>query len=106
MVEPLPLVTENTGLVITRSLVKHKSNAISIEVASFGLDPIKITKGGVVAVLKPVTKVKYFESDNFSFENMEYGTVNKIEWDLPELSEFLKPLVENTSDRLPESEFS
>ena len=105
LVEPLVSVTEKTGLAVAKSLVKVGDSVIPIRVANFGLDPIKISKNSMVAMLEPVTQVKHFESDKSLFQNTENGTLNMIEeQNIPELPEFLKPLVENTSGDLKETE--
>ena len=102
LVEPLVSVT---GLAAAKYLVKVGDNAIPIRVANFGLDPIKISKNSVVAMLEPVTEVKHFDNDKSLFQNTEAGTLNMIEeQNIPELPEFLKPLVENTSGDLKETE--
>ena len=67
LVEPLVSVTEKTGPAVAKSLVKVGDSAIPIRVANFGLDPIKINKNSMVAMLEPVTQVKYFDNDKFLF---------------------------------------
>ena len=105
LMEPLVSVTEKTGLAVAKSLVKVGDSAIPIRVANFGLDPIKINKKSVVAMLEPVTQVKHFDNDKSLFQNTETGSLNMIEeQNIPELPEFLKPLVENTSGDLKETE--
>ena len=85
--------------------MKVGDSAIPIRVANFGLDPIKINKNSVVVMLEPVTQVKHFDNDKSLFQNTETGTLNMIEeQNIPELPEFLKPLVENTSGDLKETE--
>ena len=105
LVEPLVSVTEKTGLAVAKSLVKVRDSAIHTDIADFGLDPIKVNKNSVVAMLEPVTQVKHFDNDKSLFQNTETGTLNMIEeQSIPELPEFLKPLVENTSGDLKETE--
>ena len=104
LVEPLVSVTEKTGLAVAKSLVKV-GNSAKPRVANFGLDPIKINKNSVVAMLEPLTQVKHFDNDKSLFQNTETGTLNMIEeQNIPELPEFFKPLVENTSGDLKETE--
>ena len=56
-------------------------------------------------MLERVTQVKHFDNDKSLFQNNETGALNMIEeQNIPELPEFLKPLVENTSGDLKETE--
>ena len=59
LVKPLVSVSEKTGLAVAKSLVKVGDSAMPIRVTNFGLDPIKINKNSVVAMLEPVTQVKH-----------------------------------------------
>ena len=55
-------------------------------------------------MLEPVTQVKHFDNDKSLFQNTKTGTLNMIEeQNIPELPEFLKPLVKNTSGDLKET---
>ena len=55
-------------------------------------------------MLEPVTQEKHSDNDKSLFQNTETGTLNMIEeQNIPELPEFLKPLVENTSGDLEET---
>ena len=54
LIEPKNRLTDNTGLLVAKSLVRVEHNTVPIRVANFGLDPIKVNKGSTVALLEPI----------------------------------------------------
>ena len=100
LVEPKNRLTDNTGLLVAKSLVRVEHNTVPIRVANFGLDPIKVNKGSTVALLEPVKEICKFEPEPQPFDKI-IGGVSKIEDGcLPELPEYLKPLIEQSSETL------
>ena len=99
LIEPKTTLTDNTGLLVTKSLVRVEHNTVPIRVANFGPDPIKVNKGSTVATLEPVKEICKFE--NLNQLTKIIGSVTKMEDGcLPELPEYLKPLIEQLSETL------
>ena len=106
LIEPKNRLTDNTGLLVAKSLVRVEHNTVPIRIANFGLDPIKVNKGSTVALLEPVKEICKFEPEPQPFDKI-IGSVSKIEDGcLPELPEYLKPLVEQSTETLPGTELT
>ena len=85
LIQPRNRLTENTGLLVAKSLVRVEHNTVPIRLANFRLDPLKINKGSTVALLEPVKEICKFETEPQPFDKI-IGSVSKIEDDcLPEL---------------------
>ena len=63
-VEPIRSVTTQTGLLITKGVVNPQVSDILVRVANFTDDQLSINKGSKCALLKPVTSLKEFNTDN------------------------------------------
>ena len=99
-------LTDNTGLLVAKSLVRVEHNIVPIRVANFGLHPIKVNKGSTVTWLEPVKEICKFEPELQPFDKI-IGSVSKIEDGcLPELPEYLKPLIEQSSETLSGTELT
>ena len=106
LIEPKNRLTDNTGLLVAKSLVRVEHNTVPIRVANFGLDPIKVNKGSTVALLEPVKEICRFEPEPQPFDKI-VGSVSKIEDGcLPELPEYLKPLIEQSTETLSGTELT
>ena len=106
LIEPKNGLTDNTGLLVAKSLVRVEHNTVPIRVANFGLYPIKVNKGTTVALLEPVKEICKFEPEPQPFDKI-IGSVSKIEDGcLPESPEYLKPLIEQSSEKLSEPELT
>ena len=106
LIKPKNRLTDNTGLLVTKSLVRVEHNTIPIRGANFGLDPIKVNKGSTVALLEPVKEICKFEPEPQPFDKI-IGSVSKIEDGcLLELPEYLKPLIEQSSETLSGTELT
>ena len=106
LIEPKNRQTDNTGLLVSKSLMRVEHNTIPIRVANFGLDPIKVNKGTKVALLEPVKEICKFEPEPQPFDKI-IGSVSKIEDGcLPELPEYLKPLIEQSLETLSGAELT
>ena len=106
LIEPKNRLTDNTGLLVAKSLVRVEHNTVPIRVANFGLDPMKVNKGNKVALLEPVKEICKFEPEPQPFDKI-IGSMSKIEDScLPELPEYLKPLIEQSSETLSGAELT
>ena len=105
LIEPKVTLTDKTGLLVAKSLVRVEHNTVPIRVANFGPDPIKVNKGSTVAMIEPVKEICKFEPE-FQSLDKTVGIVSKIEGCLPDLPEYLKPLIKQSSDTLSETELA
>ena len=104
LIKPNNRLTDNTGLLVAKSLVRVEHNTLPIRVANFGLDPIKVNKGSTVALLETVKEICKFEAEPQPFDKI-IGSVSKIEDGcLPELHKYLKPLIEPSTETLSGTE--
>ena len=100
-IEPKNRLTDNTGLLVAKSLLRVEHNTVPIRVANFGLDPIKVNKGSIVALLESVKETCKFEPEPHPFDKI-IGSVSKTKDDC--LTEYLKPLIEQLTETLSRTE--
>ena len=68
LIEPKTTLTDNTGLLVAKSLVRVEHDTVPIRVANFGPDPIKVNKGSTVALLQPLKEICKFEPEPQIFD--------------------------------------
>ena len=105
LIESNTYLTNDTGLLVARSLVNLKQNTVPVRVANVSDQIVKIKKGTRLAKLESVKEVCNFDKGESKQNDEHIAYVNKIEHSkLGDLPEHLKPLVEKTSDSLSPTE--
>ena len=105
LIESNTYLTNDTGLLVARSLVNLKQNTVPVRVANVSDQIVKIKKGTRLVKLESVKEVCNFDKGESKQNDEHIAYVNKIEHSkLGDLPEHLKPLVEKTSDSLSPTE--
>ena len=107
LVEPTQMLTSKTGVLVARVVVSTDKSTIPVRIANLTDNIVTLNKGSTIGLLQPICNISKFELEKQS-SNFQKGELFKISENenlsIPEIPEYLQPLLDNLSDDLSKSQ--